>query len=66
MILERKLGVYRCELCGKVYPEADMVIYNNLSRQGKCRECVRELERQRKGMNVVRVENSLANPPCNY
>ena len=61
MILERALGMYRCEMCGQLYYEDDMVIYNNLFRQGKCRECVREYEHKRKGMNVIRVENSLAN-----
>ena len=60
MILERALGIYRCEVCGQYYEEEDMVIYHNLTRQGKCRECVRELERQRLGMNVIRCENSLA------
>ena len=56
------LDLFYCEMCGQYYSEDQMVIYECLPyRTGKCRECVRELERQRLGVNVIRCENSLAN-----
>ena len=61
MLPEKYLKIYYCEICSRYYIETDMVIYKMDTRTGKCRECVRELERKELGMNVVRCENSLAN-----
>ena len=61
MFIERALNIYLCTICGEFYLEDDMMMYNKLTRKGKCYDCVRELERIRKGCGVIGVEVSLEN-----
>lgn len=58
MVIERYFDIYRCEICGRCYYSNDMVVYNKLSRKGKCRECVMELESKRRGrkLNIIQVD----------